>query len=230
MTFLFSSLFACAFNASTEVADSAAPPGPQTDPQTSETTETTSIDPLDVDDDGDGYTENEGDCNDDNAARYPGLTDLCDGIDNDCDDEIDEDAYIDDWNEPDDANTVIELTSPTKDYEQRVEGLLYSDEDVDTYSFEMPDGLDIFRLTVELSYVPDDATYRLTVEHRDINGLVQTAQGSDEISVVFEDRIPAPGCTMALAAEIAASRALIELPCDRTSLASCRARTASRRL
>ena len=42
-------------------------------------------DPLDVDNDEDGYTENEGDCNDTDAFINPGATDVCgDGIDNDC--------------------------------------------------------------------------------------------------------------------------------------------------
>ena len=38
------------------------------------------------DDDNDGYTENEGDCNDDNPNVNPGQTEICgDGIDQDCD-------------------------------------------------------------------------------------------------------------------------------------------------
>jgi hypothetical protein len=37
------------------------------------------------DDDGDGVTECGGDCNDGNAAIHPGVTDICDGLDNDCD-------------------------------------------------------------------------------------------------------------------------------------------------
>ncbi|MCH4554071.1 MopE-related protein [Aestuariibaculum lutulentum] len=50
------------------------------------------IDPgsLDDDNDGDGYSENQGDCNDANPSFYPGATEICDGLDNDCDGEIDE--------------------------------------------------------------------------------------------------------------------------------------------
>ena len=39
----------------------------------------------DTDDDGDGYTENQGDCNDSDAAVHPGAAEICgDGIDQDC--------------------------------------------------------------------------------------------------------------------------------------------------
>ena len=37
------------------------------------------------DSDGDGFTLNDGDCNDLNAAIYPTAEDICDGMDNDCD-------------------------------------------------------------------------------------------------------------------------------------------------
>ena len=48
------------------------------------------INDSDIDDDGDGYTENQGDCDDSNAQINPGATELEDGIDNDCDGEVDE--------------------------------------------------------------------------------------------------------------------------------------------
>jgi len=46
---------------------------------------------VEVDVDGDGYTLDV-DCDDDDAAVYPGADELCNGIDDDCDSEIDEDA------------------------------------------------------------------------------------------------------------------------------------------
>ncbi|MEY3213895.1 MAG: hypothetical protein RIT28_4376 [Pseudomonadota bacterium] len=44
-----------------------------------------------VDADGDGVSA-ETDCDDDDASRYPGAEELCDGVDQDCDGEIDDDA------------------------------------------------------------------------------------------------------------------------------------------
>lgn len=45
------------------------------------------IDPKDVDDDNDGFTENGGDCNDSEISIFPGSAEVCgDGIDQDCND------------------------------------------------------------------------------------------------------------------------------------------------
>jgi uncharacterized protein YjbI with pentapeptide repeats len=49
------------------------------------------------DDDGDGLSEMDGDCDDSNADTYPGATEYPDGEDNDCDGDIDEDYDGDGW-------------------------------------------------------------------------------------------------------------------------------------
>ena len=52
-----------------------------------------------VDEDGDGYNASE-DCDDSDSSVYPGADEACDGVDNDCDGDIDEDGfstwYVDD--------------------------------------------------------------------------------------------------------------------------------------
>ncbi len=40
--------------------------------------------------DGDGYTEAEGDCDDGIFCKGPAPTEVCDGLDNDCDGDVDE--------------------------------------------------------------------------------------------------------------------------------------------
>ena len=49
---------------------------------------------FDSDNDGDGFSENQGDCDDTNVTIYPGAEELIDGIDNDCDGQIDESTAI----------------------------------------------------------------------------------------------------------------------------------------
>ncbi len=52
------------------------------------------------DDDGDGWTAADGDCNDDNDTVFPGATEVCDGEDTDCDGVLEEeeaDADYDGW-------------------------------------------------------------------------------------------------------------------------------------
>ena len=51
------------------------------------------VDPLDYDDDGDGYTENDGDCDDGDASVYPTASEACDDVDNDCGGDINEDWW-----------------------------------------------------------------------------------------------------------------------------------------
>ena len=44
-----------------------------------------------ADADGDGFATTEGDCDDNDSAVYPGATERCDNLDNDCDGTVDDD-------------------------------------------------------------------------------------------------------------------------------------------
>ncbi len=41
-----------------------------------------------IDQDGDGWSVAEGDCDDTDPASWPGAAELCDGLDNDCDNSL----------------------------------------------------------------------------------------------------------------------------------------------
>jgi hypothetical protein len=48
------------------------------------------VDPMNLDEDEDGFTPNEGDCDDDEADINPDADEVCDGLDNNCNDRVDE--------------------------------------------------------------------------------------------------------------------------------------------
>ena len=50
-----------------------------------------------VDNDGDGFSDCDGDCDDSDAARYPGNPEICDGIDNDCNSTADDGLATNDY-------------------------------------------------------------------------------------------------------------------------------------
>jgi hypothetical protein len=75
------------------------------------------IDENEIDNDQDGYTENQGDCNDADSSLYPGAVDICgDGIDQDCDgsdlvcpEDIDDDndGFTENQGDCDDSNASV---------------------------------------------------------------------------------------------------------------------------
>ena len=81
-----------------------------------------------ADDDGDSWSEADGDCNDYNAQAYPGAPERADSVDNDCDGVVDESTALYD----DDGDGFAEVNNDCDD----------SDPDVNPSSEEVCDGLD----------------------------------------------------------------------------------------
>lgn len=169
-------LFSCDFSASTTIigdtspydtadngdtdadADTDSDTDADTDSAIDTAPDTGDLLPADIDDDSDGYTENQGDCDDADRAIHPESTDGCDGVDTDCDGMVDDDAPGDAY-EPDDT-TPYNLGSLEVDPEVSLAAWLSNDDDVDRYQFTIvDDAFDFFTLNIEISGIPNDATY-----------------------------------------------------------------------
>lgn len=147
------------------------------------------VDPLRSDDDGDGFSEEEGDCDDTRAGVYPGALDGCDGLDNDCDDELDEDGTELDPTEPNDsaAWTLGELADG-----ERIQQLagLHNDEDVDRFRFSFEDSSwSIFTLAVSVTNIPSSARYRVSLTHLDRGEVYLDEAGNGTLSVEVGDTL-----------------------------------------
>lgn len=144
-------------------------------------------DPSEVDDDGDGYSEVEGDCDDADATISPEATDGCDGVDEDCDGSVDEDAVDEDDYEPNDA-TAYDLGSLDEDSDRSLSAALHNDEDVDRFEFSFTDnGWSLFTLSVGLSGLPEDAVYGLAITQLSTGEERHSELSSESQAVTIED-------------------------------------------
>ena len=105
------------------------------------------------DQDGDGFTPSQGDCDDHNEGIYPGATDGCDEWDNDCDGQLNEDSPGYDDFEPND-DTGEDLGDMT-DVEETYDSFIHAPGDVDRFRFFVEDGyIGYFYVDAELITVP----------------------------------------------------------------------------
>jgi hypothetical protein len=146
-------------------------------------------DPFERDDDGDGFSENQGDCDDSDPAIHPERPDECNGLDDDCDGVLEEDARGDDIYEPNDDRW-FSLGSLDEAGSLAITGILHNDDDQDRFSFTMDDPwYSSFGFEVRLSDIPEHAIYRLQLgKLTDDGGLegLQTVYGGGELSLRAE--------------------------------------------
>ncbi|MBT3218604.1 MAG: hypothetical protein HN348_05885, partial [Proteobacteria bacterium] len=123
------------------------------------------LDPLDVDQDADGYTPNQGDCDDGNPNINPAEPEICDTMDNDCDGDVNEDwADIYEWNTSsvwspnDDAAHVYDLGS--------VDSILWSGSTVTLsgLTFHHEDDEDWFFWNAEDEILLDNVNINATIQ------------------------------------------------------------------
>ena len=108
----------------------------------------TDVDPIieEVDNDGDGYLNDE-DCNDEDSSIFPSATEICDGVDNNCDGNIDESVYetfyLDNDNDGfgDEGNTVEACEAPNG-YVANGSDCVDTDPDIYPSAAELCDGID----------------------------------------------------------------------------------------
>ncbi len=105
--------------------------------------------PSTRDADGDGYSNATGDCDDDNAAAWPGATEVCDGLDTDCDGTMDDSELDEDYDgwlvcEDDcddaDANVYPGAEEICDDKDNDCDGAIPDRDDADDDGFSLCDG------------------------------------------------------------------------------------------
>lgn len=149
-------------------------------------------DPLDVDDDGDGITENGGDCDDTDRMVYPGAPETCDDLDNDCDGDVNED-YWDTYEPNDSSSSPYDLGD--------VDGFLWSgdsvalsaislhhEDDEDWFIWDAHDDflIDNVSITVRVTGLPASGNFVLELYQDDGGYILEDSDdGSGSLSVSF---------------------------------------------
>ena len=122
-------------------ADSDADTDSDTDADSDTDTDTDAdTDPGEEDTDGDGYLPSEGDCDNDDPDVNPGATEICNGVDDNCDDHIDE-GVMSWFYEDADADGYGDATSTVEACEAPT-GYVSSDDDCDDDNDDANPGAD----------------------------------------------------------------------------------------
>lgn len=145
--------------------------------------------PSERDDDGDGYSENQGDCDDADASVAPGVVDDCNGVDDNCDGAVDDAARDEDPYEPND-DQAYDLGSLSDQAEHSLSGTLHNDQDLDRFSFEFEDTWNPWdQVSISLGSIPDGAAYRLVVENISTGEEYFSDFGEDTVTADWSDEL-----------------------------------------
>ena len=148
-------------------------------------------DPSNIDDDGDGYTENEGDCDDADATTYPAATDTCDLVDNNCDGVVNE-PYLDAYEENDSAYGYdcgeVDSSWLWTSSSLTLSSLTLSDpDDEDWFSWTADDEYyDNVSIIVTVTGLPAAGDYALQIYNRDTGRVEDSDSGSASLSVRYD--------------------------------------------
>lgn len=151
-------------------------------------------DPRDIDDDHDGYTENGGDCDDDDPLLNPGEVEICDDYDNDCS------GYINDpWFDTYEVNNSLSTAYNAGDVDSAIgwanstltlAGLTLSDEtDEDWVKWDADDELyDNVTVEVIVTGLPSKGTYVVELYDSGSGTLIDSdsGPGNSGLTISFE--------------------------------------------
>ena len=123
-----------------------------------------------ADNHGDLITELTGDCDDDHSLAYPCADEVCDGIDNDCDGQTDEETGGGDQYESNDScSAANNLGGATQGYSYTIDGATLDKQgDEDWFKVEYQEAADLlgsesFKFTIKLSNIQQGHDYDLCV-------------------------------------------------------------------
>ncbi len=156
----------------------------------------TIIDPLGYDNDGDGQSELDGDCDDTDPSVYDGAPEQCDEVDNDCNGLNNEDW----WDNPDSATgsdndsqaTAYDLSEVDSDwpwggdYIEVTPLTLHDPDDEDWFIFDVDDDiLDNANFSVKITGLYSGATWVIELYSLDTGRLEDSASGSGSLTVSY---------------------------------------------
>ncbi len=152
-------------------------------------------DPNAIDDDGDGWSENEGDCDDANPLLNPGATDICDGEDNNCDGIVNDD-WFDTYEINDSMSTAAEIGEVGEilflSSSMTISGLtLSSDVDEDWFQFEVDDIWIFLDISISASGLPSTGGARYVMELYSVDDgvVIQSTSGTTSLNLNFSTTI-----------------------------------------